>query len=164
MDSLPPSLAPLSRSGMPSFADAQFRLRSGELRRTRGMAPCLRLPVRIRTQTGATHRQAPHASLPPRPSEPRRHFHISDFMRALRTLRVLICGIGCWDGSAGRPSYYGGFIETRPTSGIRITPNAPQLKRNKTVIRSQLSVSIFQSSEIIPFFFTNNLQLFFYVA
>ena len=71
----PPSLALLSRharrsalakagSDMASFADAQFRLRSGELRRTRGTAPCLRLPVRIRTQTGAMHRQAPHAFNP----------------------------------------------------------------------------------------------------
>ena len=56
-----------------SLADARFRLRSGELRRTRGMA-----------------RPMPHC--PPRPSDPRRHFHISDFMRAHRTLRVLICG------------------------------------------------------------------------
>ena len=58
---------------MASFAYAQS-----------GMAPCLRLPVRIRTQTGATHRQAPHAfnARPARP-DPRRHFHISDFMRAV---------------------------------------------------------------------------------
>ena len=82
------------RSDMPSFADAQS-----------GMA-------------------RPMPQCPPRPSEPHRHFHISDFMRALRTLRVLICGIGGRDGSPSRPSYCGGFGlsavlaqagETRPT-------------------------------------------------
>ena len=131
----PPSLAPLSRharrsalakagSDMASFADAQFRLRSSSYAGHAGWCHvCVFLCVSARRQVRRTGRR-PMPHCPPRPSEPRRHFRISDFMRLLCTLRVLICGIGGRDGSPGRPSIYGGFGlsavlaqagETRPT-------------------------------------------------
>ena len=122
----PPSLAPLSRharrsalakagSGMASFADARFRLRSSSYAGHAGWHHvCVFLCVSARRQVRRTGRR-PMPHCPPRPSEPRRHIHISDFMRALCTLRVLICGIGGRDGSPSRPSIYGGFGETRPT-------------------------------------------------
>ena len=146
MDNLPPSLALLSRharrsalakagSEMTTFADARFRLRSSSYAGHAGWRHvCVFLCVSARRQVRRTGRH-PMPQCPPRPSclsliarraeweTPPALPHIC-FMRALRTLRVLICGIGGRDGSPSRPSYCGGFGlsavlaqagETRPT-------------------------------------------------